>query len=70
MNDDDSSGDEVFYVGKRLSLKGQLCTVRHVGPVASKSGEWLGVEWDDPARGKNDGSHEGQQYFKCTGPVS
>lgn len=29
------------------------------------SGIWLGVEWDDPQRGKHDGSYEGTQYFKC-----
>ena len=26
-------------------------------------GDWLGVEWDDPSRGKHDGSHNGQRYF-------
>lgn len=29
------------------------------------SGIWLGVEWDDPQRGKHDGTYEGTQYFKC-----
>lgn len=28
------------------------------------SGVWLGVEWDDPDRGKHDGTHEGHTYFK------
>lgn len=28
-------------------------------------GLWLGVEWDNPDRGKHDGSHEGVQYFTC-----
>lgn len=28
-------------------------------------GLWLGVEWDNPARGRHDGSHEGTVYFKC-----
>uniref|UniRef100_A0A8C3TXN3 Tubulin-specific chaperone E n=1 Tax=Catharus ustulatus TaxID=91951 RepID=A0A8C3TXN3_CATUS len=32
------------------------------------SGIWLGVEWDDPQRGKHDGSYEGTQYFKCRHP--
>ncbi|KXT06001.1 hypothetical protein AC579_6047 [Pseudocercospora musae] len=53
------------YVGQRLSLKGQICTVRYVGQVEGKPGEWLGVEWDDAARGKHNGTHEGKQYFKC-----
>ncbi|KAF7185250.1 Tubulin-specific chaperone E [Pseudocercospora fuligena] len=54
-----------YYVGQRLSLKGQVCTVRYVGPVEGKAGDWLGVEWHDPARGKHNGTHEGKQYFKC-----
>ncbi|CAK1356108.1 unnamed protein product [Cercospora beticola] len=52
-------------VGQRLSLKGQICTVQYVGAVQNKSGEWLGVEWDDSARGKHNGTHEGVKYFEC-----
>lgn len=53
------------YVGQRLSLKGQACTVQYVGAVADKPGTWLGVEWDDPGRGKHDGTHDGTKYFEC-----
>ena len=53
------------YVGQRLSLKKQTCTVRYVGQVADKQGQWLGVEWDDASRGKHDGTHEGVSYFRC-----
>eukprot|EP01135_Chromosphaera_perkinsii_P011462 Nk52_evm38s2402 gene=Nk52_evmTU38s2402 len=28
--------------------------------------EWFGIEWDDPSRGKNDGSVNGRRYFDCT----
>ncbi|KXT04383.1 hypothetical protein AC578_3588 [Pseudocercospora eumusae] len=55
-----------YYVGQRLSLKGQLCTIRYVGRVGGKAGDWLGVEWDDPARGKHNGTHERKQYFKSS----
>ena len=27
---------------------------------------WLGVEWDEPERGKHNGEHEGKQYFTCS----
>lgn len=54
-----------FYPGKRLSIKGERCTVRYVGEVKGKQGQWLGVEWDDPTRGKHSGTHEGFEYFKC-----
>ena len=33
-------------------------------------GEWLGVEWDDPTRGKHDGSHQGKRYFTTSHPTA
>ncbi|KAJ4296738.1 hypothetical protein N0V90_006786 [Kalmusia sp. IMI 367209] len=54
-----------FYIGKRLSYDGQLCTVRYRGEVKGTKGEWLGVEWDDPTRGKHSGEHAGVRYFEC-----
>jgi dynactin complex subunit len=57
--------ESTLYVGQRLNLKGQTCTVRYIGAVADKNGEWLGVEWDDASRGKHDGTHDGTSYFKC-----
>ncbi|XP_029010054.1 tubulin-specific chaperone E isoform X2 [Betta splendens] len=55
-------------VGRRVSCGGERATVRYVGPVPPTSGLWLGVEWDDPERGKHNGSHEGVQYFTCRHP--
>ncbi|OCK78795.1 RNI-like protein [Lepidopterella palustris CBS 459.81] len=54
-----------FYNGKRLSFDGQLCTVRYYGAVKGTKGEWLGVEWDDPERGKHSGENGGIRYFEC-----
>ncbi|KAF3053193.1 hypothetical protein E8E11_011620 [Didymella keratinophila] len=54
-----------IYIGKRLSFDGQLCTIRFRGTVAGTRGEWLGVEWDDPTRGKHSGEHQGHRYFEC-----
>lgn len=54
-----------FHVGQRISFDSLLCTVRYVGPVASTQKEWLGVEWDDPTRGKHGGEHQGVKYFSC-----
>lgn len=55
-------------VGRRVSCGGERATVRYVGPVPPTLGMWFGVEWDDPQRGKHDGSHEGLQYFSCRHP--
>lgn len=52
-------------VGHRLSYNGALCTIRYIGEVSGTTGTWLGVEWDDPSRGKHDGSHKGTRYFEC-----
>ncbi|PYI35467.1 RNI-like protein [Aspergillus indologenus CBS 114.80] len=52
-------------VGQRRSYAGDLCTVRYVGPVEGTTGDWLGVEWDDPSRGKHSGEHKGVRYFTC-----
>ncbi|KAK6531453.1 hypothetical protein TWF281_008257 [Arthrobotrys megalospora] len=56
------------YIGQRLSFESQLCTVRYVGEVKGTKGEWLGVEWDDPSRGKHSGEHNGTRYFECKLP--
>ncbi|KAA6410740.1 MAG: hypothetical protein FRX48_05050 [Lasallia pustulata] len=57
------------YVGRRLSYSSNLCTVRYVGQVKGTRGQWLGVEWDDPNRGKHAGVHEGVKYFDCRSSV-
>ncbi|KJX96226.1 tubulin-specific chaperone e like protein, partial [Zymoseptoria brevis] len=54
-----------YHIGQRLSLKGQLCTIRYIGPVSDKAGEWVGVEWDDTSRGKHNGTHQEVRYFEC-----
>ncbi|KAL9007855.1 MAG: hypothetical protein Q9173_006957 [Seirophora scorigena] len=54
-----------FYIGRRLSYSSSLCTVRYIGGVNGTNDTWLGVEWDDPSRGKHDGTHHGKRYFEC-----
>lgn len=54
-----------FYEGRRLRYDGALCTVRYDGPLSGLKGGWLGVEWDNSARGKHNGQHKGEQIFKC-----
>ncbi|XP_051967111.1 tubulin-specific chaperone E [Xyrauchen texanus] len=56
-------------VGRRVSCDGERGTVRYVGTVPPTAGLWLGVEWDNPERGKHDGSHEGVRYFTCRHPT-
>lgn len=61
-------------IGTRIFLAGHIGTIKFVGSVHGTAGTWLGVEWDDPQRGKHDGAKDGVQYFACTwvacGPVT
>lgn len=57
--------DFKFRVGQRLSYGNDLCTVRYIGSVEGKGGEWLGLEWDTVQRGKHSGEHAGRKYFTC-----
>lgn len=56
---------QTFHLGQRISYDGNLCTIRYVGEVRDTKGQWLGVEWDDPTRGKHSGHHNGLRYFGC-----
>ncbi|KAL7283642.1 hypothetical protein ACG7TL_003078 [Trametes sanguinea] len=63
-------GSDLPAIGTRLCHSGHLGTIRYVGPVESTPGVWLGVEWDDPNRGKHDGVKDGKRYFTCLVPNS
>ncbi|KAF6257321.1 hypothetical protein COO60DRAFT_1240608 [Scenedesmus sp. NREL 46B-D3] len=53
-------------LGERLVIAKHRATVRYVGPVEGQEGTWAGVEWDDPSRGKHDGTTSGKRYFSCS----
>lgn len=56
---------ETPKIGTRISLAGSLGTIKFAGYVDNTNGLWLGVEWDDPQRGKHSGMKDGKQYFQC-----
>lgn len=45
-------------------MEDQFCTVRYCGPVQGQEGVWIGLEWDDSARGRHSGTVEGVTYFR------
>lgn len=63
-----------FQIGDRVLSKGSdkqsRGTVKYLGDVIGTKGSWIGVDWDDPSRGKHDGSHEGSRYFDTSTPTS
>ncbi|XP_034244405.1 tubulin-specific chaperone E [Thrips palmi] len=66
-----TSGDQSEpSLGQRVDYQGYRGTIRFVGEIQNQPGTWVGVEWDDPSRGKHDGSHNGVSYFKTSHPTS
>ncbi|XP_046578661.1 tubulin-specific chaperone E-like [Haliotis rubra] len=57
-------------VGNRILSDGSFGTVKYIGQVPPTKGIWLGVDWDEPDRGKHNGTHEGKQYFETRNPKS
>lgn len=52
-------------IAARLTVDKCRATVRYVGSVEGQQGTWVGLEWDDPARGKHDGTVGNRRYFSC-----
>jgi dynactin complex subunit len=62
-----------FRLGQRVHAAGdprRVGTVRYLGPVEGHSGDWVGVDWDDGAGGRHDGSVAGRRYFVAAGERS
>ncbi|KAI5119941.1 hypothetical protein M0805_002130 [Coniferiporia weirii] len=57
-------------IGRRMKLHDYTGTIRYIGNVQGTRDTWLGVEWDDPSRGKHSGEKDGKQYFVCKVPGS
>uniref|UniRef100_A0A182JQ22 Dynactin subunit 1 n=1 Tax=Anopheles christyi TaxID=43041 RepID=A0A182JQ22_9DIPT len=58
--------EKYLKIGQRVELTGKDVrgTIAYVGMTAFAVGKWVGVILDD-AKGKNNGSIKGQQYFSC-----
>lgn len=56
---------ERVLVAAKSNYEVHVGTVRFIGALSGKAGTWAGVEWDNPCRGKHDGSFEGIRYFHC-----
>eukprot|EP00760_Papus_ankaliazontas_P008201 PhM_4_TR13694/c0_g1_i2/m.22944 len=55
-----------FDLGERVSdIEGYLGYVRYVGPFSGQTRHdmMIGVEWDNPIRGKHKGTYKGTHYF-------
>ena len=57
-----------FHVDQRVQIdssRGAKATIRYIGPLHSQSADitYVGLQWDEDGRGKNDGSLAGHRYF-------
>ncbi|KAL7750090.1 hypothetical protein RI367_004605 [Sorochytrium milnesiophthora] len=76
MPHSDAGATALPAVGQRIATTdGRLGTVKYVGslssatptsPDASSSTAWIGIDWDNPADGKHNGSVRGVKYFETT----
>lgn len=59
--------EEEYSIGERIfDPEKNTGTVKYIGPVGKYPGNWLGIEWDNPARGKHSGSVDDKEYFLCS----
>lgn len=57
--------------GQRVELGGARGTVRFVGELPGRgAAAWVGVDWDDAARGRHDGTVDGVRRFVAAAPTS
>lgn len=55
-------------IGSRVVCDGDYGTVMYIGELDSMEGIWVGLEWDNPSRGKHSGDYKGIQYFSTRIP--
>ncbi|CAG0887984.1 unnamed protein product [Darwinula stevensoni] len=70
IKNEDINQETEVQVGYRVQCADFFGIVKYIGPVEGMHGMWIGVEWDDPSRGKHDGSYCGTRYFKTLHPSS
>eukprot|EP00049_Salpingoeca_infusionum_P005683 m.95236 g.95236 ORF g.95236 m.95236 type:complete len:531 (+) comp13052_c0_seq1:154-1746(+) len=58
-----AAASECSVAAQRIRVGKEKGFVRYLGPVGATKGEWYGIEWDNPERGKHNGSHDGVAYF-------
>lgn len=52
-------------VGGRIQCSDFIGTIKYIGTLEGHSSTWLGIDWDDPTRGKHNGNLNGKQYFEA-----
>ncbi|XP_063995172.1 tubulin-specific chaperone E [Diachasmimorpha longicaudata] len=59
-----------YQIGQRIACDGHYGTICYIGAVENTAGLWLGIDWDNPTRGKHNGTYHDKEYFKTRYPTS
>ncbi|XP_069174271.1 tubulin-specific chaperone E-like [Procambarus clarkii] len=62
--------NSAVMIGSRIECEGARGTVKWIGEIPTTQGQWYGIDWDDAARGRHNGSHNGVKYFETRFPTS
>ncbi|KAM3716150.1 AP-1 complex subunit [Dirofilaria immitis] len=60
----------MLIVGDRIEAGGNRGVIKYIGAVDGYDGEWIGIDWDNPERGKHDGFLNGKRYFQANSAKS
>ncbi|KAL3986225.1 CAP-Gly domain family protein [Acanthocheilonema viteae] len=60
----------MLIVGDRVEIGEDRGTISYIGAIEGYDGEWVGIDWDNPERGKHDGSVKGKRYFQANSAKS
>ncbi|XP_015124320.1 tubulin-specific chaperone E isoform X2 [Diachasma alloeum] len=61
---------ENYKIGQRIACDGHYGTIYYIGAIENTAGLWLGIDWDNPGRGKHNGTYHDKEYFKARYPTS
>ncbi|KAA3675762.1 tubulin-specific chaperone E [Paragonimus westermani] len=52
-------------IGGRVVHEEHFGTIYYVGELPNSTDVWLGINWDNPNRGRHNGTYKGHQYFRA-----
>lgn len=57
-------------IGSRVVHEDHFGTICYAGELPNSKGAWLGIDWDNPSRGRHDGVYAGVKYFETQSSTS
>lgn len=60
----DVDENKSIQIGRRVCVGTYTGVAQYVGQLPGTDFMWVGVEWDDPSRGKHNGVYNDIRYFQ------